>query len=342
MKAAYLNKLNSSLKFSYSLKYKKLYQGQVLTKNYFTGICKSQIFEIYNGRENKKYIPHLLGHEATGIVVDKHKSVKKVKLGDRVILTWIKCKGKQSNNPIFFHGKKKINSGSVTTFSDHSIVSENRLLKLPKNISLRKGVILGCAFPTGSGMILNNVKKPLNKTIAFVGLGGVGVSALLTSLNFKFKSMYAFDISSKRINFLKKNIKSKKKIYFLKSNKKLYAKYINKFDYVIETSGSISGIESAFKILKNSGTMVLASHPQKGKKIKIDPFEFIKGKKIIGSWGGVKNYDNESKSIFKILNKIKNFEKIFNSDIYSFENINKAVKDLKNNKVLRPIIKLTN
>ena len=88
--------------------------------------------------------------------------------------------------------------------------------------------------------------------------------------------------------------------------------------------------------------MVLASHPQKGKKIRIDPFEFIKGKKIIGSWGGVKNYDNESKSIFKILNKIKNFEKIFNSDIYSFENINKAVKDLKNNKVLRPIIKLTN
>ena len=137
-----------------------------MTKNYFTGICKSQIFEIYNGRENKKYIPHLLGHEATGIVVDKHKSVKKVKLGDRVILTWIKCKGKQSNNPIFFHGKKKINSGSVTTFSDHSIVSENRLLKLPKNISLRKGVILGCAFPTGSGMILNNVKKPLNKTIS--------------------------------------------------------------------------------------------------------------------------------------------------------------------------------
>ena len=52
---------------------------------------------------------------------------------------------------------KKINSGSVTTFSNLSIVSENRLLKLPKDISLRKGVILGCAFPTGAGMILKNI-----------------------------------------------------------------------------------------------------------------------------------------------------------------------------------------
>ena len=37
---------------------------------------QSQIYEIYSGRNNKKYIPHLLGHEATGIVVDKHYSVK--------------------------------------------------------------------------------------------------------------------------------------------------------------------------------------------------------------------------------------------------------------------------
>ena len=75
MKAAYLNKLNSPLKISNNIKFKNLDYGQVLVKNYFTGVCKSQIYEIYSGRNNEKYIPHLLGHEATGIVEDKHDSV---------------------------------------------------------------------------------------------------------------------------------------------------------------------------------------------------------------------------------------------------------------------------
>ena len=77
MRAAYLNKLNAPLKISNNIKFKDLEYGQVLVKNYFTGVCKSQIYEIYNGRNNKKHIPHLLGHEATGIVVDKHSSVKR-------------------------------------------------------------------------------------------------------------------------------------------------------------------------------------------------------------------------------------------------------------------------
>ena len=54
MKAAYLNKLNSPLKISKNIKFRNLGYGQVLIKNYYTGICKSQIYEIYNGRDNKK------------------------------------------------------------------------------------------------------------------------------------------------------------------------------------------------------------------------------------------------------------------------------------------------
>jgi len=134
MKAAYIYKLNKPLKISNTIKPEKLNYGQLLIKNYYTGVCKSQIYEIYGGRDNKKYIPHLLGHEATGVVVAKHPTVKKVKIGDRVVLTWLKCKGIQSKNPIYFDNLKKINSGSVSTFSSHSVVSENRILKLPKEV----------------------------------------------------------------------------------------------------------------------------------------------------------------------------------------------------------------
>ncbi len=340
MKAAYLNKLNSPLKISNNIKFRNLNYGQVLVENYYTGICKSQIYEIYSGRDNKKYIPHLLGHEATGVVIDKHRSVKKIKIGDRVILTWLKCKGLQSKNPIYYDKLKKINSGSVTTFSNFSIVSENRLLKLPKDISLKKGVILGCAFPTGSGMILSNISSTKNKKIAFIGLGGVGVSALLTSLNFVFKEVYGFDVSNNRLNFLKKFINSERKINYLIFNQGTSSRFKDYFDYVIETSGSTKGIENGFKILKSNGKMIFASHPSKGKKIKLDPFDLIRGKKIIGSWGGDFDYEKNCMKIFKIFRGIKNFDKLFQEKSYNFNQINYAIKDFKNGKVLRPLIKL--
>jgi len=338
MKAAFINQLNKPLTIRDNVSYENLKKGQVLVKIKYTGICGSQLYEIYGGRDNKKYIPHLLGHEATGIVIDYHHSVKKIKKNDRVILTWIKSDGVQAENPNYYYGNVKLNSGSITTFSSESIVSENRLIKLPKDISYRKGVILGCAFPTGAGMILNQVKKTKGKKIAFIGLGGVGVSALLTALNFNFKEIYAFDIDLKKIKKLKNEI-GQKKINFTFFSNKDKIKFKDYFDYVIETSGSIQGIEAGLSIINNNGKLVFASHPKKGKKISIDPFELIKGKKIYGSWGGEVDYLKQKKTLFKIFKRIKNVEKIFMDNIYSFNNINRAISDLKSNKVLRPIIK---
>ena len=338
MKAAFINQLNKPLTIRDNVSYENLKKGQVLVKIKYTGICGSQLYEIYGGRDNKKYIPHLLGHEATGIVIDYHHSVKKIKKNDRVILTWIKSDGIQAENPNYYYGNVKLNSGSITTFSSESIVSENRLIKLPKDISYRKGVILGCAFPTGAGMILNQVKKTKGKKIAFIGLGGVGVSALLTALNFNFKEIYAFDIDLKKIKKLKNEI-GQKKINFTFFSNKDKIKFKDYFDYVIETSGSIQGIEAGLSIINNNGKLVFASHPKKGKKISIDPFELIKGKKIYGSWGGEVDYLKQKKTLFKIFKRIKNVEKIFMDNIYSFNNINRAISDLKSNKVLRPIIK---
>ena len=338
MKAAFINQLNKPLTIRDNISYENLKKGQVLVKIKYTGICGSQLYEIYGGRDNKKYIPHLLGHEATGIVIDYHHSVKKIKKNDRVILTWIKSDGVQAENPNYYYGNVKLNSGSITTFSSESIVSENRLIKLPKDISYRKGVILGCAFPTGAGMILNQVKKTKGKKIAFIGLGGVGVSALLTALNFNFKEIYAFDIDLKKIKKLKNEI-GQKKINFTFFSNKDKIKFKDYFDYVIETSGSIQGIEAGLSIINNNGKLVFASHPKKGKKISIDPFELIKGKKIYGSWGGEVDYLKQKKTLFKIFKRIKNVEKIFMDNIYSFNNINRAISDLKSNKVLRPIIK---
>ena len=149
----------------------------------------------------------------------------------------------------------------------------------------------------------------------------------MAGLNLNFSEIYCFDINEKRINFLKKKIKTKKKINYFKFEKKIQKKFDNYFDFVIETSGSTKGIESAFGILKNTGKMIFASHPHKGDKIKLDPFDFIKGKRIYGSWGGEVNYERSSKKIFKLFKSIKNIEKLFKEKTYSLAEINKAIQD---------------
>ena len=101
-----------------------------------------------------------------------------------------------------------------------------------------------------------------------------------------------------------------------------------------------SFFQDSFKILNNSGNMIFASHPKKGKKIKIDSFDLIKGNFFFGSWDGGIDYEKNFKKIFKILKGIKNFDKLFNEKLYNLNNINSAIQDLKDEKVLRPIVKL--
>ena len=135
-----------------------LSKGQVLIKIQYSGVCGSQIGEIDGVKGKDKFLPHLLGHEATGVVIKKNKSVKKIKLKDRVILHWKKGGGFNSKTPVYFCKGKKINAGWVTTFNNYAVVSENRITKLPKNLTMKQGVIFGCALTTAYGVIFNDVK----------------------------------------------------------------------------------------------------------------------------------------------------------------------------------------
>ena len=66
---------------------------QVLIKIKYAGICGSQVMEYLGKRGKDYYLPHGFGHEAVGRVQAIGKRVKKVKIGDEVILSWIKGVG---------------------------------------------------------------------------------------------------------------------------------------------------------------------------------------------------------------------------------------------------------
>ena len=177
LSAAVLFEFNKPLKII-NISIPPLKKGQVLVKIFYSSICRSQIMEIFSGRNNKKYLPHLLGHEGSGEVVKKAPGTK-FKIGDNVILTWIKSDLDESENPQFRFKKKKINSGKVTTFSNYAIVSQDRLIKKPRDISFKNSVLLGCCFMTGPGMVFNETKPKKNAKVILIGLGAVGLGVLL-------------------------------------------------------------------------------------------------------------------------------------------------------------------
>ena len=203
LKSAVLFKLNSSLKIL-DIKIPKLKKNQVLVKIFYSAICRSQIMEIFSGRNNKKYLPHMLGHEASGKVIKSYDN-KKFKENDDVILTWIKSDLKDSINPSYKFKNKKINSGKVTTFSNYAIVSQDRLVKKPKNISFKNSVLLGCCFMTGPGMVLNETKPKKDSKIIIIGLGAVGLGCFLALKSKGINSIVVIEKNKKKNSLSKKN-----------------------------------------------------------------------------------------------------------------------------------------
>ena len=318
-----------------------LERGQVLVKIFLSGICRSQLMEYFGLRGKDKWLPHLFGHEAIGEVISVGPAVKKVKKRDRVILTWIKAKGLESNKISFIKNKKFINAGKVTTFSDYTVVSENRTVKISKKIPLKFGTLLGCAFLTGGGLVINKfMKLNRNKIIGVFGLGGVGISALSMLLSLGFKKIVVIDKDKKKLDLAKRLgcnllLNSSKKNY----REELINKYGQSLDYCIEAGGSVKTIEAAFNLIKNNGCLFFSSHPKYGATIKLNPHHLISGKKIYGCWGGFSTPDKDIKIIINKINKkyIKILER--NIKLYPIENLNKAFHDLNNGKVLRAMIK---
>jgi len=340
--AAVLTKNNSPLKIINKLKFTKLRKGQVLVRILHSAICRSQIMEIEGKRGKDKYLPHLLGHEGAGIVHGVGAGVKKITKGDKIFLSWIKGKGLDSGGTKIKNQKKTINAGPITTFSNFSIISENRCFKIPKEFPLKKSVIFGCAVPTGAGIILNEIKPKKKDRICIIGLGGVGLSALIACKMLKLKNIIVVDIDNKKIKIAKKV--GFKKTILLKNNKNAITKILNfnkgrYFDYTIESSGKSKSIEFAFSLTKKfGGKCFFASHPNEKSKISIKPFDLISGKKIFGSWGGGSDPQKIAKIMSKFFLKNKNILNLYFTKEYSLKNINKAIKDFKKKSVLKPLI----
>ncbi|MCX5805040.1 MAG: zinc-binding dehydrogenase [Proteobacteria bacterium] len=340
--AAVLFELNKPLRII-EVDIPELLPGQVLVKIAYSGVCHSQLMEARGKRGVDFYLPHMLGHEGSGEVVEVGKGVKKVKPGDKVILGWIKGIGMDVPGTKYTKDGMTINAGGVTTFSNYSVVSENRCIKLPDGIPMDCAVLFGCAIPTGAGMVINQVKPNQGSSVAIFGLGGVGLSSLIAMNLFNCSVVIAIDIVEQKLQLARKFGAS----HLINAAKQDVLEEIDNItqgkgvDYSVETSGLASSIETAFQsVRKFGGLCVFASHPEFGDKIKLDPYDLICGKRIEGSWGGSSNPDEDIPKFAALYRKGKLPLEELLSQKYKLNQINQALDDLERSEIIRALIEL--
>ena len=156
-----------------------LNRNQVLVKILNTGICGKQLEEINGANGLDVYIPHCLGHEGAGLIIDVGKDVKNVTPGDSVVLHWItEFDCGQHVTPLLYdlETKEYVNCGPITTFSEYSVVSCNRVTKIDSDVSSEIASLLGCGLTTGLGSVFNEARVSTDDNVLIVGCGGVGLS----------------------------------------------------------------------------------------------------------------------------------------------------------------------
>lgn len=288
MKAAVLVKQNAPLDI-YEVDLPKLDIGQVLVKVDHSGICGKQIDEITGRQGEDRFIPHLLGHEGGGEVLDIGPGVKKVKPGDRVVMHWVKGSGIDSPPPRFAHKGQVLSAGWVTTFSDHTIASENRLTPVDHDVPSEVRALLGCAVTTGLGIVFNNAKLLPGQSIAVFGVGGVGLNVVQGAELVNAYPIVAIDRNDDKLEFARRfgatHTINTEKVDAAAALKDL--SHGQGFDAVVDTTGLNRLREVAYDATAaKSGVTVLCGVPFAADRLSIDSFPLHMGRRLIGSHGG--------------------------------------------------------
>ena len=319
----------------------RLKAGQVLVDVTYSGVCHTQLLEVEGKRGPDRFLPHTVGHEGSGIVVEVGMEVTKVNPGDRVVLSWIKGSGAEVPSTVYRGDHGQVNSGAISTFMTRAAVSENRVTPISEAMPLKEAALLGCALPTGAGALLNTAGADPGSSVAVFGIGGVGLSAILAASQIDAKTVIAVDLFDRKLE----QARQAGATHLVNANREDPVSAIMEItdqrgvDYSIEAAGQRSAIEAAFSAVREKGGLcVVAGNLAQGERISIDPFELIKGKRIVGTWGGDTNPDRDiPRYVDMYLCGKLNLDSLI-THTYSLDEVNRALEDLANGEVGRAVI----
>ena len=343
MKAAVLTELNTPLRIAELTMPGALAVGQVLVKIYFSGVCGSQLGEIDGAKGEDKYLPHLLGHEASGKVAAVGAGVKYVKPGNKVVLHWRKGAGIEGDPPVYHWDGKRVNAGWITTFNEYAIVAENRVTPIPDDSDLEVASLFGCAVTTGFGVVENNARVRIGESVVVFGAGGIGLNVIQAAALVSAYPIIAIDIFDNRLE-LARQMGATHVINAKAANVRKSIQEVVEgagVDVFIDNTGQSANIEMGYEITKAQGRVTLVGVPRKDNNISIYSLPLHFGKGLIGSYGGEAVPQSDIPRYHNLFRAGKLQLKQLLTETYSLDQINEAIADMRSGKMRgRCLIKL--
>ena len=285
--------------------------GEVLIRTGAAGLCHSDLSMI-NGVMQRK-VPMVPGHEAAGVVEEIGANVTQCKPGDHVVMSFVPICGEcefcitgRSNicstafnaraTGALINGKRRLSlddeplhhTNGVSCYAEYMVACEDSVITIDKEVPMLDAALFGCAVVTGVGAIINTAKIVPGSTIAVVGLGGVGLCALLGGVVAGAGRIIAVDIASDKLG-LARQLGATDTFNATDPNctEKIIEETKGGVEYAFEVAGVVEAMQTAYAITRRGGTTVTSGLSQHQHTFEIPHSQLVVDERTIkGSYMG--------------------------------------------------------
>jgi S-(hydroxymethyl)glutathione dehydrogenase / alcohol dehydrogenase len=307
MKAAVLHAANQPLTIE-EVELTKPKSREVLLRTAFAGLCHSDLHFIEGLYPHPT--PCVLGHESAGIVEAVGDGVTYVKPGDHVITclsvfcgtcpqcvtghpnlcenTEVKLPPGVSRRLTWKGGELMNQFLNLSSFAEQMLVHENSMVKIDPDIPLDRAALVGCGVMTGVGAVFNAAKVEPGATVAVIGCGGVGLSAVNGAALAGAERIIAIDTVASKLEIARElgatDTLNASNADPVKEVRDMTGGGVH---YSFEALGTKNTAEQAFGMLRPGGTATIIGMVPLGVKIELHGYDFLRDRKLQGtSMGG--------------------------------------------------------
>nr|PZN82300.1 MAG: alcohol dehydrogenase [Acidobacteriota bacterium] len=343
-------------------------RGEALVRIVASGVCHTDA--ITRAGDMPMPFPAVLGHEGAGIVEKVGDGVTLVAPGDRVIIGWPACgecrncldgqpryclrtgealvsgrrfKGELKGTTAYSRDGNPINGHffGQSSFATHSIVSADALVKVGADVPLELLGPLACGLGTGAGAILNEARPRLGDSVLVVGVGAVGLAAIMAARNSGVTKIIAADIHDSRLTLAEQFGAT----HTINSGTNDLVEGVRKItgstvDYALDCTGVIPVIEQMAETVGMLGTLVLIGGAPANARFSLDHLRTLWGKRVMGVLGGGGRSGQLIPALVDLYRQGRfPFDRLVR--YYPMRDIEQALEDSKSGEVVKPILRMT-
>jgi aryl-alcohol dehydrogenase len=342
-------------------------RGEVLVRIVASGVCHTDV--ITRAGDMPMPFPCVLGHEGSGIVERVGEGVTQVAQGDKVIIGWPWCgecrncldgqpryclrtgealvsgrrfKGELKGESAYSRNGSPLNGHffGQSSFATHSITSADALVKVPGDTPIELLGPLACGLGTGAGAVLNEARPRLGDSVLIVGVGAVGLAAVMAARNSGVTTIIVADLHDNRLEMAAEFGAT----HTINSGSRDLVTEVAKItgstvDFAFDCTGVIPVIETLAETVGMLGTLVLIGGAPAGARFSLDHLSTLWGKRVIGVLGGGGRSGQLIPALVELYRQGRfPFDRLVK--YYEMGEIDQALEDSNSGQVIKPILRM--